>query len=359
MGVVLEVSKLVAAGWVHSNWKNPLVSKFHRFYLCAAVIALMLITSLGIYGYLMKAHLDQKAPAAEITMQVESHQAQLDQLLAQRTELERQQANINKTVDTYLAGGSARGATTFMSQQRRDRDRISREIAALNAQITAKNVEMAPLRSQANAATAKLGPLTTMGFKDPTAAVQAVIGTLMFAFDPLAIVLMISGTITLGEWSRSRQPKPVVVEAVQEPVEEDLSETDVIEEDSPEDDFIPEDERPVSYEDVIPLVPAPNERLSAFLQEPSIFEIAAKEALASQDDTVADTPEAEPEIQSTVAEESSVSAKEQVLTILENNPHLLEEIVAAVHESDKSEQEMVDTGWLTAENFQPRDNDPS
>lgn len=213
MGIILEGSKLVAAGWLHSNWKNPNVTKPHKGYLTAAVCALMLITSMGIYGYLAKAHLEQKAPATAVQVQIDAHQGQLDQLTARKTELQTQQANINKTVDAYLASGKASGASTFMRQQQRERDRISNQIATLDTQINAKTAEMAPLKAEVAGVEAKLGPLKYVadlfGWKDPGSAVKLIILILMFAFDPLAVVLMISGTITLGEWAAERRRKTI------------------------------------------------------------------------------------------------------------------------------------------------------
>ncbi|RYF17659.1 MAG: hypothetical protein EOO77_11600, partial [Oxalobacteraceae bacterium] len=75
MGGTLEAGKLVAATWLKQNWKNPNVAWLHKLYLLVAIGSLMAITSLGIYGYLAKAHLEQEAnlPAVEIQIkQMES-----------------------------------------------------------------------------------------------------------------------------------------------------------------------------------------------------------------------------------------------------------------------------------------------
>ena len=62
MMLALEAGKLNAAHWLHSNWKNKTVGVLHKAYLLIAVLVLMLITSIGIYGFLSKGHLDEKAP---------------------------------------------------------------------------------------------------------------------------------------------------------------------------------------------------------------------------------------------------------------------------------------------------------
>ena len=56
MGGVLEVGKIIAAIWLHLNWKSA--NKLMRFYLTGAVIVLMFITSMGIFGFLSKAHIE-------------------------------------------------------------------------------------------------------------------------------------------------------------------------------------------------------------------------------------------------------------------------------------------------------------
>ena len=57
MGVVLEIGKLITASWLYQNWKR--VPFLLKSYLTLAVIVLMFITSMGIFGYLSKAHIDQ------------------------------------------------------------------------------------------------------------------------------------------------------------------------------------------------------------------------------------------------------------------------------------------------------------
>ena len=57
MGSVLEVGKLVTASWLYQNWK--VAPKFIKTYLSIAVVVLMFITSMGIFGFLSKAHVEQ------------------------------------------------------------------------------------------------------------------------------------------------------------------------------------------------------------------------------------------------------------------------------------------------------------
>ena len=69
MGIVLEIGKLITASWLYQNWKRvPLLLKS---YLTIAVVILMFITSMGIFGYLSKAHIDQGKGVAEIYLKVD------------------------------------------------------------------------------------------------------------------------------------------------------------------------------------------------------------------------------------------------------------------------------------------------
>jgi len=79
MGASLELGKIVGATWLKTNWSNHLVPFLHKAYLLLAVLVLMVITSLGIFGFLSAAHLEQKAPLGGIEIQMQQYQAKLDQ----------------------------------------------------------------------------------------------------------------------------------------------------------------------------------------------------------------------------------------------------------------------------------------
>ena len=69
MGIVLEIGKLVTATWLYHNWTK--VPKLLKYYLTLAVVILMFITSMGIFGYLSKAHIDQGTGTTELYVKVE------------------------------------------------------------------------------------------------------------------------------------------------------------------------------------------------------------------------------------------------------------------------------------------------
>lgn len=69
MGTVLEIGKLTTAVWLHINWQNA--KFFVKVYLTTATILLMFITSMGIFGFLSKAHIEQTSAAGENVAQLE------------------------------------------------------------------------------------------------------------------------------------------------------------------------------------------------------------------------------------------------------------------------------------------------
>ena len=73
---LLEISKIVLASWLYQNWQTT--PKLLRSYFVAAVLILMLITSLGIFGYLSKAHLDQQLDSDSVGSQIAQIDARLD-----------------------------------------------------------------------------------------------------------------------------------------------------------------------------------------------------------------------------------------------------------------------------------------
>ena len=104
MGTVLEVGKLVTASWLYQNWKKS--PFFLKFYLTIAVVVLMFITSMGIFGFLSKAHVEQTAPSTLITQKIE----QIDERLVRENlkvdrytiDLERLNTGTNVRIDTLV-----------------------------------------------------------------------------------------------------------------------------------------------------------------------------------------------------------------------------------------------------------------
>lgn len=215
MGATLETGKLVAATWLKANLGNSNVSMLHKLYLLAATLVLMTITSLGIYGYLAKAHLEQEANLPAIEIQIKQMESRIQQATDERLRQESRLTQLDQSVSALLANAKtakeAQAANRSRDLQKRERLEVQKQITGLNKEVNTLNDELAPLRLKIADVSAKLGPLKYVaklfGWEDPSSAVQLIILLIMFAFDPLAVVMVLSGTLTLNEYAKESGPR--------------------------------------------------------------------------------------------------------------------------------------------------------
>ncbi len=218
MMATLEVAKVVASGWLKVYWTDDLVPRLHKGYLVTATVILMLITSLGIYGYLSAGHLEQLAPLANNELQQGGLEQRIEQKKAEVTRMEARVALLDKNVESFLNSDKATGGLRASQSVQKERDKLQGQITTSYAEINDLSNQLMPLKQASNEVQAKLGPIKYVadlfGWSDPEAAVRFIIVMIMLVFDPLAIVLMISGLITL---SRIKPNEPEVVSAPVEP----------------------------------------------------------------------------------------------------------------------------------------------
>ena len=192
MGSVLEVSKLVTVSWLYNNW--DVTVRIMRYYFLSAIILLMLITSMGIFGYLSKAHLDTNIIVGANSVQLKT----LDT-----------QEKIAKERLTYLLQRAGDPATATR--------KIDVQIQETQAELKRISTEKLPLLSEENKLTAEIGPIKYIAElfyskDDPNfidKAVRSVILIIIIVFDPLAVLLLIASNQT---YQRIKQP--VEVESV-------------------------------------------------------------------------------------------------------------------------------------------------
>lgn len=184
MGVSLEIAKLVSASWVYRNWYTA--PKVIKYYLTGAVVILSLITSMGIFGFLSKSHIQQSTVVGSNSVELSI--------------LEQQEKIIKTRIDFLL---SQNDKTTFAS------NRINRELQEAQNQLKEVIQKKAPLLQSKNLLESEIGPLKyiTEFIYDKSdeellkKAVRWVIITLIFVFDPLAILLLIAANISLNQAS--------------------------------------------------------------------------------------------------------------------------------------------------------------
>ena len=205
MGSALEVGKLVAASWLYNNWRNKLVPKTIRAYLTFAVIVLVFITSMGIFGFLSKAHLDQVQPSASNEIRVELIQTQIDQ---QNTIISRSQNTLtllDKTLEKYIDMEYVTRGLKEREKQKPERDALNLAISNAIDEISKLTLAKSALELQQEKIEAEVGPIKYIAeliygenAKDHfDKAVRWVIIVLIFVFDPLAVLLLIAANISL------------------------------------------------------------------------------------------------------------------------------------------------------------------
>jgi len=214
MGSALEVGKLVAASWLYHNWRSN-IPKSLKAYLFTSIIVLIFITSVGIFGFLSKAHLDQVKPTAGNQEQIEL----IDKKIRQEEKIieraEKTLAQLDKALDVYIDKEYVSRGLKERNKQKEERDLLNKsideameKIANLNNSKSSINIEQLKLE-------ADVGPLKYVAeliygdnAKDHfDSAVRIIILILIFVFDPLAVLLLIAANISLNQWRDKRDEK--------------------------------------------------------------------------------------------------------------------------------------------------------
>jgi hypothetical protein len=214
MGGILEVSKLVVASWLYRNWEE--VPNTFKVYFTAAVVILMMITSMGIFGFLSKAHLDQAVPAGDITSQVSIYDDKIkterDNVAAARKALTQMDAQIDQKLSRSTDEKGADKAIQIRRSQSSERKKLQNEISESQKTIVKLQTERAPIASQARKIEAEVGPIKyiaaliygdTLDANVLEKAVRWVIIMIVLVFDPLAVLMLVA-----VNWSlKKRQPE--------------------------------------------------------------------------------------------------------------------------------------------------------
>jgi flagellar basal body-associated protein FliL len=227
MGGVLEVAKITITVWLHEHWHQA--RWLMKLYLVPAVVVLMIITSMGIFGFLSKAHLDQSVPTGDVAAQVslidERIKTQRDNIDAARAAIKQMDDQVNERLARSTDDRGAERAVQIRRQQARERAALQNEIAQAQAEIARLNEQRAPIASELRAVEAKVGPIKYIAAliygDNPDSnllerAVRWMIILLVIVFDPLAIMMVLAATQSL-KWHRESAAAAPPVEPLYEP----------------------------------------------------------------------------------------------------------------------------------------------
>jgi hypothetical protein len=230
MGSVLEISKLVSASWLYRNWNTA--PKMLKYYFTVAVTVLMLLTSMGIFGYLSKAHLDQAVPTGDVASQVaildEKIKTEKENIDAARKALTQLDSQVDQTISRTTEASGADRAVAIRRGQAKERASLQAEIATSQAKIGKLREERAPIASELRKVEAEVGPIKYIAALiygdtlDDTlleSAVRIVILLIIFVFDPLAVLLLIAASreSMLKHKIEEVEPEPIYVADVTMP----------------------------------------------------------------------------------------------------------------------------------------------
>lgn len=231
MGVILGVAKLVLISWLYRNWKET--SRLLKIYFIGAIFILMSLTSMGIFGYLSKAHLDQGIVSGDAVAVValldEKINIQKENINAARKTISQLDQQVDAALSRTTDATGADKSSSIRRSQTKERTRLIEEISASQKEIARLNEERAPRATELRKVEAEVGPIKYIAaliYEDSAnqdtleKAVRAVILLIVVVFDPLAVLMFVAYNQSV---SQSKQTEPVVQHEIQieEPLIED------------------------------------------------------------------------------------------------------------------------------------------
>jgi hypothetical protein len=221
MGVVLEAGKLVTTSWLHQNWDTS--PKLLRAYLTSAVVVLMIISSIGIFGFLSKAHIEHTISLSSgsseqiqiLNQQIEAETKRLDDVSVQIQQID---SALSKMTDRGQALSSLRAG----DQQRKTRENLDKKREEHAKNISQYKQARIKLQSEVRKLEAEVGPLKYIAEliydKDDNdqleKAVRIIILILVSVFDPLAILLLIAASEGMKRNRLTLSTKPIIIDDI-------------------------------------------------------------------------------------------------------------------------------------------------
>ena len=237
MGGSLEIAKIVTTVFLHNNWKR--LSILYKMYLVPAVVTLMLLTSLGIFGLLSKAHSDQSLVSGDVLSKVaiydEKIKTQKDNIDANRKALKQMDEGVDSVLGRSADEKGADKAVALRRAQQKERVRLQTEILQSQKSIAELNDARAPIAAEVRKVEAEVGPIKYIAAfiygDNPDQnvlehAVRWVIILIVIVFDPLALTLILAANKQF-EWARQGTGGFVHDEPTYEPDDGPLSEEQI------------------------------------------------------------------------------------------------------------------------------------
>lgn len=218
MGGSLEAAKLVVASWLYRYWKS--IPFLMKAYFTSALVILMLITSMGIFGFLSKAHSDQSLVSGDVTAKIAVYDEKIktakENIDANRKALKQMDEAVDQVMARSTSETGADKAVAIRRAQQKERGRLLAEIETYQKTVTSLNEERAPIAAEVRKVEAEVGPLkyiAAMIYGDNPdenmleRAVRWLIILLIAVFDPLAVLMLIAANLTQIKAKQWREEK--------------------------------------------------------------------------------------------------------------------------------------------------------
>ena len=225
MGVALEISKLAGTVWLKQNWTRA--PTFIKGYLLAAIAILMLITSMGIFGFLSKAHSDQSLVSGDVQSRIAIYDEKIktskDNIDANRKALRQMDEAVDQVMGRSSDEKGADKAVKLRRAQQKERVRLQSEIVTEQKTIATLSEERAPIAAEVRKVEAEVGPIKYIASfiygSNPDAnvlekAVTWVIIIIVVVFDPLAVILLLASQYSF-QWFRKQEEETLETAATE------------------------------------------------------------------------------------------------------------------------------------------------
>ena len=241
MGVVLEIGKLVVASWTFQNWKTSPFSI--RSYFIVAVIVLMLITSLGIFGFLSRAHIQQSSPTSLLEERIERINLKVEQKTGQIQRYQGRLDTLDDALQRYIELGAISKGLRKIGEMDNETSLLKIKIEGLEGEIDELTDRKYGLKTKINLAEVEVGPIryvASMLYDEVSdsqleEAVRWIIILLIFVFDPLAVMLVIAANISLKNYRKERKMATRTVTVMPDLSDKTVIDSDNVEEFSEDD----------------------------------------------------------------------------------------------------------------------------
>ena len=206
MAGALEIGKIVTAGFLHIRWSD--INNWFKVYLSSAVVVLMLITSLGIFGFLAKANIEQTLQGDRFSLELSIIDKRLEAKEKELGRYEERLSNLDYIIDT----ARPQDRNYIDRRQRDERAEIAEDIDLVVDEIVLLNEEKLPIEREQLIQQGEIGPILYVaemiygegvGKDKLDNAARILIMFIIFVFDPLAVLLLIS---SLGLIAKDREP---------------------------------------------------------------------------------------------------------------------------------------------------------